>query len=103
MLSEKIDTQPNEGKPRNIQPILPGFCEIDLDVKVIDLLKEMIRKRQPRREKLFQDYMDLKRDIGRIPAYLELPLKGASVSPQYRQEFSSYFGFLKCAEELMER
>ncbi|MDQ1002689.1 superfamily II DNA or RNA helicase/HKD family nuclease [Neobacillus niacini] len=98
-----FDTQPNEGKSRNIQPTLPGFCEIDLDVNVIDLLKEMIRKRQPRREKLFHDYMDLKRDIGRRPTYLELHLKGAADSPQYRQEFNSYFGFLKWAEELTER
>jgi superfamily II DNA or RNA helicase/HKD family nuclease len=98
-----FDTKPNEGKPRNIQPTLPAFCEIDLDVNVIDLLKEMIRKRQPRREKLFQDYMDLKRDIGRRPTYLELHLNGASDSPQYRQEFNSYFGFLKWAEELTER
>jgi superfamily II DNA or RNA helicase/HKD family nuclease len=98
-----FDTHPKEGNPRNIQPTLPGFCEIDLDVNVIDLLNEMIRKRQPRREKLFQDYMDLKRDIGRRPTYLELHLKGAGDSPHYRQEFNSYFGFLKWAEELTER
>lgn len=98
-----FDTLPNEGKPRNIQPTLPGFCEIDLDVNVIDLLKEMIRKRQPRREKLFNDYMDLKKDIGRRPTYLELHLNGAADSPQYRQEFNSYFGFLKWAEELTEQ
>ncbi len=98
-----FDTQPKEGKPRNIQPTLPAFCEIDLDVNVIDLLKEMIRKRQPRREKLFQNYMDLKKDIGRRPTYLELHLKGAADSPQYRQEFNSYFGFLKWAEELTVR
>jgi hypothetical protein len=95
-----FDTQTNEGKPRNIQPALPSFCEIDLDVNVIDLLNEMIRKRQPRREKLLKDYMDLKRELGRRPTYLELHLKGASDSKQYRQEFQSYVGFLKWAGEL---
>ncbi|NWQ43317.1 DEAD/DEAH box helicase family protein [Bacillus sp. EB106-08-02-XG196] len=96
-----FDTQTSEGKARNIQPTLPSFYEIDLDVNVIDLLKEMIRKRQPRREKLFNDYVDLKRELGRRPTYLELHLKGASESKHYKQEFNSYVGFLKWAEELL--
>jgi superfamily II DNA/RNA helicase len=95
-----FDTNPNEGKPRDIQPTLPHLCEMDLDLNVINLLREMMRKRQPRREKLLIDYFDLKRELGRRPAYLELHLKGASDSPQYKQEFQSYFGFLKWAEEL---
>lgn len=95
-----FDTHPGEGNSRNINPALPKFCEMNLDVNVINLLQEMLRKRQPRKEKLFNDYMDLKRDLGRRPSYLELHLKGASESPQYRQEFGSYFGFLKWAEEL---
>ena len=97
-----FDTQPNDGKTRTIEPTLPFYCEINLDLNVINLLKVMSRKRQPRREKLFNDYMDLKRELGRRPSYLELHLKGASDSPQYRQEFSSYFGFLKWAEELTD-
>lgn len=60
----------------------------------------MARKRQPRREKLFNNYMDLKRELGRRPTYLELHLKGASDSPQFKQEFNSYVGFLKWGEEL---
>ncbi|MEH7749474.1 DNA helicase, partial [Neobacillus drentensis] len=98
-----FETQPSEGKARKIQPTLPNSCELNLDVNVVNLLKEMSRKRHPRREKLFNDYMDLKRDLGRRPSYLELHLKGASDSPQYKQEFSSYFGFLKWAEELTEQ
>jgi superfamily II DNA or RNA helicase/HKD family nuclease len=95
-----FDTNPSEGKTRNIQPTLPQFCEIDLDINVINLYKEMMRKRQPRKEKLLNDYLDLKRELGRRPTYLELHLKGASESSQYKQEFQSYFGFLKWAEEL---
>ncbi|MDR4947195.1 DEAD/DEAH box helicase family protein [Neobacillus cucumis] len=98
-----FDTQPSEGGSRNIQPTLPVFCEINLDYQVIDLLKQMSLKRQPRREKLFNDYMELKREFGRRPSYLELHLKGASNSPLYKQEFNSYFGFLKWAEELSDR
>ncbi|MDQ1146067.1 superfamily II DNA or RNA helicase/HKD family nuclease [Bacillus sp. SORGH_AS 510] len=98
-----FDTQPGEGKTRNIQPTLPEFCEITLDVNVINLLQEMSRKRQPRREKLLNDYLELKKELGRRPTYLELHLQGRSDSPQYKQEFQSYFGFLKWAEELTDR
>ena len=98
-----FDTQPSKGTTRNIQPALPNFCEINLDINVIDLLQEMLRKRQPRREKLFNDYKNLKREIGRRPSYIELHLKGASDSPHYKQEFNSYIGFLKWAEVLTEQ
>ncbi|WML56022.1 DEAD/DEAH box helicase family protein [Neobacillus sp. PS2-9] len=98
-----FDTEPGEGKTRNIQPTLPEFCTINLDVNVIDLLQEMSRKRQPRREKLLNDYLELKKELGRRPTYLELHLKGRSDSPQYKQEFQSYFGFLRWAEELTDR
>ncbi|WP_286228511.1 DEAD/DEAH box helicase family protein [Neobacillus mesonae] len=95
-----FDTDPTDNKPRKIQPALPHFCEMELDLNVINLLQEMARKHQPRKEKLYQDYLEVKRELGRRPTYLELHLKGASHSPHYRQEFQSYFGFLKWAEEL---
>jgi hypothetical protein len=97
-----FDMRPSKGKARNIQPTLPEFCELDLDLNVINLLQEMFRKRQPRKEKLFNDYMDLKRELGRRPTYLELHLKGASDSLHYKQEFHFYFGFLKWAEEIRD-
>ena len=90
-------------KSRFIQPVVPELCEIHLDVEVIDLLKEMTRKRQPRKEKLLEDYMRVKMDLGRRPSYLELHLYGQSESIEYRQEFKSYYGFLLWAEELSER
>jgi superfamily II DNA or RNA helicase/HKD family nuclease len=97
-------TEPIDGKGKHlIHPVVPEFCGINLDVSVIDLLKEMIRKTHPRRDRLFNDYHLLKNELGRIPSYLELHLRGASESVQYKQEFQSYFGFLKWAEELNER
>jgi superfamily II DNA or RNA helicase/HKD family nuclease len=95
-----FDTQPQVGKIRNIHPSVPDFCEIELDLNVINLLAEMGRKKQPRREQLLNNYMDLKRELGRRQTYLELHLQGASDSPQYKQEFKSYIGFLKWADEL---
>jgi superfamily II DNA or RNA helicase len=88
-----FDTKHAEGKMTNIHPSLPDFCEIDLDINVINLLEEMARKRQPRREKLFNDYLDLKRDLGRRPTYLELHLKGSSDSPQYSRNLTPILDF----------
>ncbi|WML44344.1 hypothetical protein RCG20_00010 [Neobacillus sp. PS3-40] len=82
---------------------MPDFCEIDLDVNVINLLEEMARKKQPRREMLFADYMALMRELGGRPSYLKLHFQGATDSPHYKQEFQSYVGFLNWAEELSGR
>ncbi|MFB5195972.1 DEAD/DEAH box helicase family protein [Neobacillus sp. KR4-4] len=98
-----FDTTPSDGKSRKIQPMIPQFCELDLDLDVINLLQEMSRKRQPRKEKLFNDYLTLKKEIGKRPTYLELHLSGASESKQYRIEFDSYCGFLNWADELSVR
>ena len=66
----------------------------------MNLLQELSRKRMPRREKLHQDFLDIKRELGRIPTYLELHLMGQSKSIGYRSEFGSYIGFLYWAEML---
>jgi len=95
-----FDTGEKKTNSNFFEPTVPRLCEINLDIKVIDLLKEMVRKRHPRREKLLSDYLTLKSEIGRRPTYLELHLKGGSNSVEYRQEWKSYFGFLSWAEEL---
>ncbi|MBB4074470.1 superfamily II DNA or RNA helicase/HKD family nuclease [Anoxybacillus voinovskiensis] len=90
-------------KREKLLPTVPEQCDIVLDVRVIDLLEEMRRKRQPRREKLLHDYQELKQELGRRPTYLELHLHGRSEAKEYRDEFKSYVGFLYWAEELSER
>lgn len=99
-----FDTQP-EGKQKRgvIQPTVPELCSFDLDVRVVNLLEEMARKRHPRKQKLYDDYLALKQDLGRRPSYLELHLMGGSPSTAYKQEFKSYPGFLLWAGELSER
>ncbi|MFJ7753721.1 DEAD/DEAH box helicase family protein [Peribacillus muralis] len=97
-----FDADPNR-KAKAIEPVVPELCEIQLDIQVIHLLKEMAKKKQPRRDTLVNDYFLLKQELGRRPSYLELHLKGASESPQYRQEFSSYYGFLEYAKELSKQ
>ena len=98
-----FDTEGRTKKGKAIEPVVPEMCDINLDIQVVNLLKEMQRKKQPRKDKLLQDYLALKHELGRRPSYLELHLKGASDSPQYRQEFSSYYGFLDWADELSDR
>lgn len=98
-----FDTAPDSKRKKTSQPVVPELCELHLDIKVIDLLKEMAKKRQPRKEKLLDDYMALKYELGRRPSYLELHLKSASESHQYKQEFNSYYGFLLWADELSQR
>ncbi len=90
-------------KREKLLPTVPELCELDLDVRVIDLLEEMRRKRQPRREKLLHDYQELKQELGRRPTYLELHLHGRSEAKEYRDEFKSYVGFLYWVDELSER
>jgi superfamily II DNA or RNA helicase/HKD family nuclease len=98
-----FDTDPNEASSKKIHPTVPEFCEVNLDVNVIDLLKEMNAKKFPRREKLLNAYTSLKHELGRRPTYLELHLKGSADSVQYRQELKSYVGFLEWAEELTDK
>lgn len=97
-----FDKDFSKKKGKVIVPVVPELCDLELDVQVINLLEEMARKKQPRRDKLLNDYLVLKQELGRRPTYLELHLKGASDSPQYRQEFSSFYGFLEWAGELSE-
>jgi len=99
-----FDTNPEAKKKKSIvEPTVPQLCSFDLDIRVINLLEEMARKRHPRKQKLYDDYFALKQEIGRRPSYLELHLKGGSDSSLYKQEFKSYVGFLFWAGELSER
>lgn len=98
-----FDIARGEGKSKMIEPRIPSNCELNLDLQVVNLLKEMAKKRSPRKEKLLNDYFDLKHNLGRRPTYLELHLKGHSDSSHYKQEFNSYVGFLNLANELSEQ
>lgn len=84
-------------------PRVPDHCQWHADVEVINLLTELARKKQPRKENLRQTYFELKRELGRRPTYLELHLQGKANVREYRQEFKSYVGFLHWADELNDQ
>src|SRR5699024_2829960 len=43
--------------PTEVLPKVPDSCEVNLEPEVIDLLKELRRKRSPRRERIYEDYI----------------------------------------------
>jgi superfamily II DNA or RNA helicase/HKD family nuclease len=99
-----FDTSNEDRKKKvsEIQPEVPIGCFIDLEMQVVNLLEEMARKRQPRKQQLYDSYYKVKQELGKRPSYLELHLKGIADTSQYKQEFSTYIGFLSWAAELTE-
>ncbi|WP_202076530.1 DEAD/DEAH box helicase family protein [Caldalkalibacillus salinus] len=84
----------------NIVPVIPDNCKLNLDTKVINLLEELKKKRQPRKESLREAYFDLKQELGQRPSYLEFHLQASAESHMIRQEFKSYIGFLSWLKDL---
>jgi superfamily II DNA/RNA helicase len=101
-----FDTERNadkNGKREKAIPTVPDNCSLHLDIQAINLLEEMRKKRQPRKEKLLWEYKQLKQELGYRPTYLQLHLRGRSDAAEYKSEFKSYIGFLYWADELSER
>ncbi|MFA9556731.1 DEAD/DEAH box helicase family protein [Evansella sp. AB-rgal1] len=99
-----LDTRTDEEriKSSELVPQVPESCIIDFDLEVINLLDELRKKRQPRKEQLRHAYMELKQELGRRQTYLELHLHGNAKTKEYKDQFKSYAGFLYWAEELDE-
>ncbi|MBU9723817.1 MULTISPECIES: DEAD/DEAH box helicase family protein [Bacillaceae] len=97
-----LDTRTADERKKSADaiPQVPENCFADFDLDVINLINELRKKRQPRKEQLRHAYLDLKMELGRRPSYLELHLYGDSNAVEYYQEFKSYIGFLYWAEEL---
>lgn len=90
-------------KSKKVVPEVPENCLIDFDTDAINLLEELRKKNQPRKEQLRQAYLELKEELGRRPKYLELHLFGKMEAKAYKDGFKSYIGFLYWAEELSEK
>jgi len=97
---EVFDSSDTENKERNIIPTIPSNCQLELETEVIDLLKELSKKRSPRKEKIYNDYLQIKRRLGKRPTYKEVHLYGSENSKEYRQAFGGYFAFLNYFNEL---
>lgn len=88
---------------KSIQTSLPDFCTLNLETKIIDLVKEMARKAASHKQRLIYEYFRLKEEIGLRPSYLDYHLKSGIISSNVKKEFGSYVGMLKEAEELNEQ
>lgn len=95
-----FDTEPDR-KTREVIPAVPAGCVMDFDLRAIELLTEMSRKRNPRKEQLSYAYQDLKKELGRRPTYVELHLQGTADSKMVKEFHRSYPGFLHAEGELI--
>ncbi len=97
-----FDTDPSQEKKGAI-PSIPENCLIDFELKAVELLTEMSRKRNPRKEQIRFAYEDLKLELGRRPTYLEFHLKANADSKAIKEFHNSYPGFLYNIGELNEQ
>lgn len=97
-----FEPKEKRGKTKKIIPEVPENCELHLETDVINLLEELKKKRSPRKERIYQDYLKVKERLGRRPTYREVHLYGTINSKEYRQAFGGYFSFLNHYNELSE-
>ncbi|WP_188455682.1 hypothetical protein [Virgibacillus oceani] len=99
-----FDTQKSKNSlGKDFTPIVPAECEIHLETEVINLLEALKKKRSPRKERIFHDYLKVKNNLGRSPTYKEIHLNGSINSKEYKQAFGGYFSFLYEFQELSEQ
>lgn len=89
-------------KRTEVVPVVPATCDIHIETEVIDLLKALRKKRSPRKERIFNDFMMVKEHLGSRPTYRELHLHGNENSREYRQAFGGIFAFFNEYGELSE-
>ncbi|WP_106589686.1 DEAD/DEAH box helicase family protein [Salsuginibacillus halophilus] len=99
LLDERPETERQKAGSSAV-PTVPEPAAIHLDLQTVDLLQELKKKKQPRKQKIYAGYTRLKQELGRRPTYLEMHLYGDEPAKAIRQEFKSYTGFLHWAEEL---
>lgn len=87
---------------QNPIPEVPENCEINLDLEVVNLIKEMKSKNSTRKTRLIHDYYLVKENLGKRPSYLDIHRHGLEISKEYKQVFKGYFSFLDEIDELNE-
>ncbi|PAQ16088.1 DNA helicase [Bacillaceae bacterium SAOS 7] len=98
-----FDSDPDSKKKKAMIPAVPDNCHIEFDLQAVELLKEMTRKKNPRKDQLLYAYEELKLELGRRPSYLEFHLKAHADSKAIKEFYGSYPGFLQAINELKEQ
>ncbi|CAM3871878.1 DEAD/DEAH box helicase family protein [Alkalicoccus chagannorensis] len=99
---QALDPTGGSSSPKQVIPTVPDACSVQLDTQVIDMIQEMKRRLQPKKERMLHLYRDLKEELGRRPTYLELYRLRFQGSFTIRPSFPSYPHFLLWAGELNE-
>lgn len=82
---------------------LPPGCSVALDLRLIDVLERLARRRAPRPRHLLAAYTALQAELGRRPSYLEFCLtSGIEPMQAVRDDFGSWVGLLEAAGALSE-
>lgn len=93
-------TMTNKADLQAIQSIPETDIVLNLDLEVIDLLQEMIRKNQSYKQKIIAAFEEVKVELGRRPTYLELYLQSGYEDLNVAKEFKTYVQLLKDAGDL---
>jgi superfamily II DNA or RNA helicase/predicted house-cleaning noncanonical NTP pyrophosphatase (MazG superfamily) len=80
--------------------VLPPGVAIHFDLQAINLMKAIASIREPRRQLLTDDFLDVESTLGHLPTMLELHRHGRFDVRAYRQEFGSWFKFLQSLDRL---
>lgn len=75
-------------------------CEINLELSLVNLLDEMIKKYKNKKQLLLESYYDLKIDFGRRLTYEEFYLNAPFEDVPVTKFYDTYFHLLKEASEL---
>lgn len=73
---------------------------LHFDLEVIDLLQEILRKKQTKRQQIEQAFQDMQYDLGRTPTYLEFYLQCGIDDVPITKEYGTYIHFLNALDEL---
>lgn len=103
----------NGSVPLQVMPagsaLLPAGCQMDFDLELLDLYKEMTKKLNDLRTVLLKQFWQLKRDLGHVPQRMEFyrsldeDLLASIQKKSALNPFRGYLGFLKSVGEISVR
>lgn len=102
MLQPQLDEK-SMAKLAPIQTIPNTDVVLNLDLEVVDLLKEITRKNQSYKQKILTAFENLKLQLGRRPTYLELYLQSGYEDLNIAKEFTSYVQLLATVGDLSKQ
>lgn len=82
--------------------ILPSGCTANFDFKVIEYFEERKNRKDNLKEKIVQEFLEIKERLGKTPEIMEIYTFGEIPVHTYLQKYRTWYGFLKEINELSE-